>query len=323
MSVNRRILLFSGPAHSATIVTKLMSDQFEVRSVEPVADSLLPVFRHCTVFLDASMKVPISVGDIVEAASLQLVVTATTGATHIDARALAQRGVPLLTLKGEKQVLQALTPAAELSWSLVMACARRLRPAIAHVDAGRWDRIEFPGLMLKGRVIGIIGMGRIGGWMARYAAAFGMEVVYFDPFVKQVPENTRAVSLEELVSIADVVSLHVHATDENKNLLNRELIAKFKSGAIFINTSRGELTDEQALVEALQSGRLGAVGVDVLSGEPDIIHNPLWHYAQENDQVVITPHIGGFCPDAVDHVVTFSCNRILEYFHASAKGVGE
>jgi len=312
MTRNRPTVVFSGPAHSAEIARETLEPDYQLIAIEPELESLAPAFRNCTVFLDASMKVPISAQLITEAKQLKLVVTATTGATHIDQQALEQRNIPLLTLKGQTELLRGLTPAAELSWALVMACARHLRGALKHVESGGWERTQFPGLMLKGRTLGLIGIGRIGGWMARYGHAFGMDVVFHDPYQESVPEYAKSVSLDKLVSMADVISLHLHVTDETKGIINSSLIERFKEGAILINSSRGELCDEPAVVEGLKSGRIGALGVDVLMGEPEVEKNPIWQYAQDHDNVVITPHIGGFCPDAVDKVVAFSAKRIRE-----------
>jgi len=195
-----------------------------------------------------------------------------------------------------------------------MACARRLRGAIRHVEAGSWERTEFPGLMLKGKTLGIVGVGRIGSWMARYALAFGMNVQGFDPHVSDFPPGVSRVGLDELLATSDFISIHVNLTPESRMMLTAEKIRAIRPGAVFINTSRGELVDEDALVVALREGRIASVGVDVLSAEPDVRSNSLWMYAQESDAVCITPHIGGFCPEAVDQVVTFSCHRILEYF---------
>jgi len=312
------VAVFTGPTHSAEIARRKLDGRFELVAVDPTPDSLLPAFRQATVFIDASMKVPISAADIDAADKLALIITATTGATHIDQKALAEREIPLLTLKGQTEFLRGITPAAELSWGLVLACARRLRAAIDHVDRGGWERTEFPGLMLKGRTIGLIGMGRIGGWMARYAEAFGMTVNYHDPHAVDPPAFAHGMELEQLVAASDIVSIHVHVDESTSGMIDRALLARFKPGAIFINTARSELSDEEALVDALESGQLGAVGVDVLVDEPVPQHSPLWQYAQRHTNVIITPHIGGFCPDAVDHVVSFTCDRILDFFDDGA-----
>ncbi len=308
------IAVFTGPEHSAEVARERLAGHFDVVAVKPEPGDLLPAFERATVFIDASMKVPIGSEDIAAASRLELIITATTGATHIDQQALAARNIPLKTLKGQTEFLRGITPAAELSWALVMACARHLRAAVDHVGSSQWERTRFPGLMLKGRSIGIIGMGRIGGWMARYAEAFGMTVNYYDPHVTGTQGQANPMPLEDLVAASDIVSIHVHVDDSTRGMIDADLLARFKPGAIFINTARSELTDEDALVAALSSGRLSAVGVDVLVGDPDPAQSPLWRHSREHDNVVITPHIGGFCPDAVDHVVAFTCQRILDHF---------
>lgn len=310
------LAVFTGPDHAAEVARQRLAGRFEVIAVAPEPEELHAAFRRCTVFIDASMKVPIGAEDIAAADDLALVITATTGATHIDQDALAARDIPLKTLKGQTDFLRGITPAAELSWALVLACGRHLRAAIDHVGDGRWERTRFPGLMLKGRSIGLIGMGRIGGWMARYANAFGMTVNYYDPHPVEAPAYAYALPLEDLVSGSDIISIHVHVDATTTGMIDARLLAKFKPGAIFINTARSELTDEDALVAALESGRLSAVGADVLVHEPDPSKSPLWRYARDHDNVIITPHIGGFCPDAVDHVVGFTCDRILQHFDA-------
>lgn len=312
--LSRKMVLYSGPVESFPVVKQKLGNKFEVVRTEPTPEDLLPEFEKCFAYLDASMKVKIPAESIGKAINLKIISTATTGADHIDLDALNLRGIPLLTLKGQKEVLRNLTPAAEHSWLLLMACVRKLRGAIKNVEAGGWDRVQYPGRMFKGKTIGIIGMGRIGSWMARYAQAFDMQVQGFDPFIPEFPSGVKKVSLDELLQTSDFISIHVNYTPEVKGLITSEMVKKMKPGAVFINTSRGELVDEKALVEELESGRISAVGADVISGEPEISGNPLWQYAQTHDNVLITPHIGGFCPESVDITVAFACDRILNYF---------
>jgi phosphoglycerate dehydrogenase-like enzyme len=309
-------LLFSGPDHAVAVVRKLLGGSFDVIAVPAEPAQLLPALERCTVYLDASMKVPISADSIDKAKYLKLIVTATTGASHIDQAALARRGIPLLTLKGQREVLRELTPAAELSWLLMMACARHLRAAIHHVEEGGWERTRFPGLMLRGRTLGIVGLGRLGSWMARYGDAFGMRVIGHDPYVDEVPQYVQRMELEALLAQSDCVSIHIHLSAETERLLNRQRLSCIKPGAILVNTSRAELVDQDALVDLLEQGQLAAAGLDVLYSEPNVKQDRLWRYAQDHDNVIITPHIGGFAPDAVDKVVAFSCERILRHFSA-------
>jgi len=284
----------------APVVVRMPLDETEF-------DRMLPA---CDVILDASMQMRFPAVRVSRAARLKWYVTATTGADHVDAAALTSRGVPLLTLKGRSDVLGNVTAAAEHSWLLLLACARGLRSAVDGVLEGNWDRTRYPGLMIRGRTLGLVGCGRIGGWMSRYGTAFGMRCIGFDPFVQRAPETIQLASLETVLREADFVSVHVPLTDSTRGLIGRAQFDLMKPGVVLINTSRGEIVDQDALLDALRSGRVASAGLDVLSGEPDIDTHPLVEFARHHGNVTITPHIGGFSPDAVRHVLEFSCRRI-------------
>lgn len=269
--------------------------------------------------IDASMKVSLDAEILQRASSLRIISTATTGSDHIDLDTAEGLGIRVRTLREDSELLQCLTPAAELSWALILACARRLVPATRHVRDGEWVREEFPGLMLNGRTLGLIGCGRIGQWMARYGQAFGMTVIGFDPHVNPWPKTIEAVDLDKLVREADFVSVHVHLGPETKGLVGAQQFQNMKPGAIFINTSRGGVSDEAALLRALESGHLGAAGLDVLDGEPDTATHPLVQYARNNDNLLITPHCGGFSPDAVRRVCAHAATKVLEHLGLSGQ----
>jgi D-3-phosphoglycerate dehydrogenase len=305
-------VVFTGPEGALEAVTRVLPDGWQARRVEPEPEAVAAGLRDCAVFIDASMKVRITEAMIAAAPALRVVSTATTGADHIAGGALQARGIPLLTLATEKAFLRQLTPAAELSWLLVMACARQLRPAIQHVLDGHWQRSDFPGLMLKGRVLGVIGCGRIGQFMATYARAFGMHVVGYDPHLDVWPDTIERVDRLDVARRADIVSIHVPLNDQTRGLVDAEFLAHCRRGVIVVNTSRGEIADEAALLAGLESGQIGAVGLDVLVGEPEIDRHPLVTYARSHANVVITPHIGGFSPDAVGLAVEHATRRAVD-----------
>ena len=264
--------------------------------------------------LDASMKVRFDEEIFQHAKKLRIIACATTGADHIERSAAERRNISIRTLKEDKDLLWNLTPAAEHSWCLLMACIRKLPSAVQHVQSGQWVREQFPGIMLRGKQLGIIGCGRIGNWMARYANAFEMNVVGYDPYVNDWPEIIKKVSLEELVITSDVISLHVHLTDETHGLLSDRLFRSMKPNAVVINTSRGAIIDQAALLRALGEGSIGGAGLDVLDGEPNIEGHPLIEYAKTHDNLIITPHCGGFSPECVEIVCARSTEKILEHF---------
>lgn len=311
-----RNVIYLGPAYALRTAKDVLEPSWPVIGPESTQQSVGAELPNAVAVLDASLLVRFDRAILDLAPGLRVISTATTGADHIDAQALKARGIPLLTLAGEKELLFRLTPAAEHSWLLLMACARRLHGAIQHVLDGQWQREHFPGIMLKGKTLGLIGCGRIGSWMARYARAFDMDVVGYDPFVSLWPEQIEKRDLDSLLGIADFVSIHVPLNDHTRGMIGEREFALMKSGVVFINTSRGKVTDEQALLKALHNGQIGATGLDVLDGEPAIDRHPLVEYARTHENLIITPHIGGYCPDAVKLVVTHAARRIARVLSA-------
>jgi len=280
---------------------------------EHAADALLPA---TDAILDAFMGVPFPAHRLANAEKLKLVVTVSTGSDHIDAAALQKRNIPLLTLADQKETMRNITPAAEHSWLLLMACARQLKAATAGVLAGEWNRNKYPGIMLQGKTLGVIGCGRIGEWMSRYAAAFRMRCIGFDPYVRDWPPTIEKVDLSELLRTSDFISIHVPLNDATRRMVGRAEFRQMKRGVVLVNTSRGEVLDEAALEAALRDGTVGAAGIDVLGGEPDVAGHSLIQYARENDNLIITPHIAGFSPDALRTLLSFSCQRVMKHLSA-------
>ncbi len=309
-----RKVVYLGPEEGRVVVAAQLGDAYRVVAAEATGQSVGDQLRDADAFLDASMKVRLTRAMLAPASKLGLVVTATTGADHIDGEYLRSRDIPLLTLKGQQQITGQLTPAAELSWLLLMACARKLRSAIHHVEQGQWNRELFPGSMLKGKTLGLIGCGRLGKWMARYANAFDMRVLGYDPLNDEWPQYLHSTDLMTLMRESQFISIHVHLTEQTRQMIGAKELAAVQPGTILINTARGAVVDEGALIAALEDGRIGAFGVDVLEGEPEVTATRLWQYAQTHTNCIITPHIGGFSPDALSVVLRFSAQRIADFF---------
>ena len=308
-------LIYLGAEVGATAAEEATAGRANIVRVPANADDVGTEIKTCEAILDASMKVPITDAMVASAANLKIISCATTGSDHIERAELDRRSIPVRTLMEDKALLLNLTPAAELSWALLMACARMLPAAIDHVKTGEWDREQFPGIMLNGKRIGIIGCGRIGTWMSRYAHAFGMDIVGFDPFIDKFPPRITPVSLEELAGTSDFITLHVPLSDDTKGLFSENHFSAVKTGTILINTSRGAVIDEKALLDALESKRIKAAGLDVLTDEPQIEKSPLLQYAKTHDNLILTPHCGGFSHDAVKIVCHRAAEKIVEYLN--------
>jgi D-3-phosphoglycerate dehydrogenase len=309
----RPTIAYLGAPEGFEALTAAASGRAVTTHVNAESAALAKALADAAGLLDASMRVPVTAAMIEAAPALRIISCATTGSDHIARPAAEARGIAIRTLREDGTLLRNITPAAELSWTLLMACARRLPPALQHVRDGKWVREEFPGTMLHGKRLGLVGMGRIGGWMARYGKAFGMDVVGNDPHLPNPPPDVHLVSLPVLCESSDFISVHVHLNDETRGLVSAALLRHVKPGAVLINTSRGAIVDEGALLAALESGRLGGAGLDVLEGEPAIDGHPLVRYARTHANLLITPHIGGFSPDAVRVVCRRAAEKILEH----------
>ena len=219
---------------------------------------------------------------------LRFVSSMSVGVDHIDIAALTERGIPLGHTPG---VLVETT--ADTTFALLLAAARRVCEADRFVREGSW-RLEnrwspdfFAGKDVAGATLGLLGLGEIGQAVARRAQAFGMRVVAWNRSPRNVP-GVENLDLETLLAVSDFVSVHVALAAETRGLLNAERIALMKPGAVLVNTARGGIVDEVALVAALASGRLSAAGIDVFAQEPV----PAGHPLLTLPNVVLTPHIG-------------------------------
>jgi D-3-phosphoglycerate dehydrogenase len=257
----------------------------------------------------AALKVRLT-GELIDRAKkLKVIVTPSTGLDHIDVEHAERKGITIISLKKETEFLDSVTATAEMAWALLLAVVRKLPWSFDDAKKGIWSRDKFRGCQLSTKTFGIIGYGRLGKIIAEYARGFRMRVLATDIRNVQTAEGVELVDLDTLLRESDVISLHIHLTDQNRRFINREKFTKMKKGAYLINTSRGGIIDEKAFVEALESGRLGGAGVDVIEGEwrDDLHAHPLIRYASTHDNLVISPHTAGVTYEsqstAMEHIV--------------------
>lgn len=175
---------------------------------------------------------------------------------------------------------------AELALGMMFASARRIPQASVSTKSGKWEKKQFKGFELYGKTVGIIGVGRIGTELAKRAKALGMNVLAYDPNVKS-HDIAKLISLDELLSQSDYITLHIPKTPDSTHILNKDAFAKMKDGVVLINCARGGVVDEAALFDAIKAGKVRVAGVDVYESEP-AKENKLF----ELDQIIATPHIG-------------------------------
>jgi D-3-phosphoglycerate dehydrogenase len=247
---------------------------------------------------------------------LRVVGTCSTGTDHIDKLALQERGIDLLSLATEYELLDRFTSVAELTWGLIVACKRRLPHEFERAKRGEigMEPGVVPPPQLSGKTLGILGYGRLGRMVAETGKAFRMRVIACD--IKPVSvAGVQQVDLDTLFEESDVLSLHVHLKPDTYHIINGETLARMKQGAILINTSRGDLVDEQALLEALESGHLDAAGLDVVHDEwdPNLADRPLLAYARTHHNLIITPHVAGGSFESVAEARIFMAKKLADY----------
>lgn len=237
-----------------------------------------------------------------QAPGLKVIAKHGVGIDTIDVQAAAERGIAVKPATGANAAA-----VAEHTWALILACAKSVPHLNRRMQEGHWDKPTHKSMELAGRTLGLVGMGAIGERVAQAGIAFGMKVLAHDPFRKVAPAGVTLCGLEELVAAADVVSLHCPLTPENRNLFSREMFLRMRPGAILVNTARGGLIDESALIEALRAGTIRAAGLDCFSQEP--VTDPLELGTLDN--VVCSPHIGGVTADAYVNMGTAAARNIL------------
>lgn len=251
------------------------------------------------------------------APSLKVIVTATTGLDHIDMTEATRRGIRVLSLNGEREFLYNVRATAEHTMSLMLALLRHIPAAVLHVQNRGWNRDLFKGSELYNKTVGVVGYGRLGQLVTRYLTAFDARVIVSDPtieFISGTPE-LMVMPLSNLLKEADLVTLHVNLCEDTRGFFGKQQFEAMQNGAWFINTSRGELVDEDGLLEGLRSKRLSGAAIDVLANEQSnaMEDHPLVVYAREHENLIITPHVGGCTSESMERTELFIAQKLFAY----------
>ena len=231
---------------------------------------------------------------IIEAApKLRVVGRAGVGVDNVDIEAATQHGTVVMNTPGGNTVTT-----AELSFTMLLSLARKVPQAAATMIAGKWDRKLFQGVELAGKILGVLGMGRIGTEVAKRAIAFGMRVVAYDPYLTE--DRAKAIgaefaeSLDDVYREADFITVHMPVTKETKEMLNAAAFSKMKPGVKIVNCARGEIISEKDLIAALESGKVAGAALDVFAVEP----LPADHPFRRQPNLILTPHLGASTEEA-------------------------
>lgn len=231
--------------------------------------------------------------------NLRTIITPTTSVDHIDTNFCKNNGITIISLRDTKGILETFSSTSEIAAWLMLSLSRNAVPAATDVKSGNWRRNDFIGNTLRGKRVGIVGFGRLGKQFSRVCAAFGMTILAYD--LREESDNNVIFtsSLEQLVEQSDFVSLHIDDREENRGLINAQLLKHFLPHAILVNTSRGFIVNENDLVDAIMTNKIAGYGTDVLDGERGddsrwLSSSLIWReYEQGNPRLLVLPHIGG------------------------------
>ena len=291
-------------------IEKLREAGFDVKFLTR-REMLKEEIRECNVLIVRS-RTKVTRDLIERGRCLKLIARAGSGLDNIDLKAAEERGIAVVN------ALEAPADSvAELTIGLMIALARKITFADASMKRGEWLKKELKGFLLKGKKLGLIGLGNIGLRVARIAKAMGMKILVTkrSPPSPQLLEELGAdfLSLDELLRQSDIISLHVPLTEETKHMIDVEEINKMKNGVFLINTARGEVVNEKAILNALKTGKLGGVALDVYGTEPpknlELIKHP---------NVICTPHIGAQTVEAQKEASLIIADKIIRFFNSRA-----
>lgn len=289
-----KILITESNDFSPKAIT-VLRNQFEVRTVNVKSKQELIEMISDFEVLFVRLGFSIDKEIIQKAKKLKFILTATTGLDHIDVIYFESIGGKVISLKNQTAFLSTIPSTAEHTWALLLSLIKKIPSSFHHVKNGEWNRNLYVNSNLKEKKIGILGLGRVGNQVAKFARVFDMEVGFFDTVLIK-SQFKKFETPEELFKWADIVSIHIPYTVENENFVNKELLSHFKRHSVLINTSRGGIWDEKEVAILIENGVLTGVATDVLKNElnqDSIAVNPLVLLANQNYNVIITPHIAG------------------------------
>jgi len=293
---------------SSSAVNLLREPGWEVVTADQLNGNLAQQLETADALLVRS-AVQVNAALLANAEKLRVIGRAGVGVDNIEMEPATRKGIAVMNTPGANAVA-----VAEITLGLMLAMARFITRANESMHAGKWEKKSLQGTELRGKTLGIVGLGKIGMEVAKRGRAFGMELIAHDPFVSSSlakDNGIRLATLEEVYAAADYLTLHVGLTPQTQNMINADSVKKMKRGVRLVNCARGELVEEAALAAALQEGQVGAAALDVFVKEP-LKDSPL----QKMDNVILTPHIGGStneAQEAVGHQIALQVKEYLKH----------
>ncbi len=244
--------------------------------------------------------------ELLNGTKVKTINSCSTGLNHIDQEYCFNSNIDIQCHKNDMILINSLPSTSELAFGLMLSLLRSIPKSKDHVSNYYWDYTRFLGRQVKDLNIGIVGYGRLGKMMEKFCRAFEANTYIYDPYV-----DVSQTSLEEMVKVCDVISLHVHVTTETYHLINKDLLALSNKNLYIINTSRGEIVNEKDIVEALSKGNLTGYATDVIEDEfGDLTNSPIIKAMNEGENIIVTPHTGGMTVEGQTKAYKWSINKL-------------
>ena len=308
-------LLNAEPENYSSEAKEILNPFFKIDEAQLTREQLIKAIVLYDIII-VRLKYNIDKQIIDAGSKLRAIVTATTGLDHIDVEYASSKGVSVLSLKGETDFLQAIPSTAEHTWALLLSLIRKIPFAFKSVKKGSWERNEFRGSNLSGKVLGIVGYGRVGSQVAKFGLSFGMKVISYSlGHYKVMPNVIIKPSLKSLLAESDIVTLHVPFNVHTNSMISGPEFNQMKNNVIIINTSRGEIIDTKVLYTKLIDNKISGAALDVL---PDERHHNKYNdklilYSSKNTNLIITPHIAGATIESMIATEIFMARKLLKF----------
>lgn len=286
-------------------------------NVEADRKVVLSEIENCDAYL-ASAAIEVDKEFLEKANKLKVIGSPSTGTDHMDLKLIKQKGIICYDISKEFDLINSFTATSELAFTLLLSLIRKIVPASLDAKNGIWSREKYSGTQLFNKTFGIIGLGRLGEISARIAKGFGMNVIACDIKEKNIPY----VKMMDLLSVAkqsDFISVHVHLNKETVNLVDKAFFRNMKKSALIVNTSRGKIINEKDLIIALKENEIGGACLDVIDGEwlePNaLFQHPLIKYSRSNNNLILSPHIGGATKESIYGARIFMAKKIAQFLN--------
>ncbi len=290
----------------------------ELVSFPAERDLVLPALKNTDAYL-ASTGIVVDAEFLDHAPNLKVIGSPSTGTDHLHLDEIERRGITCFDIAKEFDLINSFSATSELAFGMLLALNRGIVPGQEQAKQGIWARERFTGFQLLGKTLGILGLGRLGKISARIGKGFGMNVIASDVADVKV-DGVEMVGFGELLKRADVLTIHVHLRPETEGLVDRAAFALMKPTAIVLNTSRGRIIDEAALLEALETNRIAGAGLDVVDGEwlsqEELYVHPLIAHSRNHENLLIVPHIGGATHESIYGARVFMAQKVANHLSA-------